>query len=453
MRNTAQQTLRILRRSTAVPDVYAADFAIVLRHSDELLQRLYDVMRAPGGQRIRVHGDLHLGQVLYTGRDFVILDFEGEPARPLSERRLKRSPLRDVAGMLRSFDYTARAAIAEMVARGTVRSQERAEELLAGRAAQWVAWVSAAFLRGYFDAMDGTGLLPIDPGARPHPARRARAGEGAVRDPLRARPPTRLGRHPDPRGRDTARGFAHREPGLGTVRAMTALHELATELGVEREWRGVDGENHTVSDDTLLAVCAVLMPGVEHPDDAAAALAGAAGGHVCRRYRPGGRGVGREPPRPVVVYRRREDADAALHVTIEREDGVVETALDTDCIVRAIGNGPTPNTFAVEVTLPRALPFGVHTLAVEGAGLAADATVLAAPSRPAGDDRATAGACSRRSTHCTIGNGPRRATSARCAGSPRGPTAMAPIWSAPCRSSRRSSATVANRATRVRTRR
>ena len=165
-------------------------------------------MRAPGGQRIRVHGDLHLGQVLYTGRDFVILDFEGEPARPLSERRLKRSPLRDVAGMLRSFDYAARAAIAEMVARGTVRSQERAEELLAGRAAEWVAWVSAAFLRGYFDAMDGTGLLPGRPRRPPHPARRARAREGAVRDPLRARPPTRLGRHPDSRGRDAARGFA-----------------------------------------------------------------------------------------------------------------------------------------------------------------------------------------------------------------------------------------------------
>jgi maltose alpha-D-glucosyltransferase/alpha-amylase len=166
LRNTAQQALRALRRTPDLGEAFAHDRSVVLEHTDELLGRLYDVMRAPGGQRIRVHGDLHLGQVLYTGRDFVVLDFEGEPARPLGERRLKRSPFRDVAGMLRSFDYAARSGIAEMVARGTVRSEERAEELLSDRASQWVAWVSAAFLRGYFEALDDTPLLPRDPSAR-----------------------------------------------------------------------------------------------------------------------------------------------------------------------------------------------------------------------------------------------------------------------------------------------
>ena len=74
-------------------------------------------------------------------------------------------------------------------------------------------------------------------------------------------------------------------------------------------------------------------------------------------------------------------------MTIEREDGVVETWRDTDCTVRTLGSGPAPDTLALEVTLPHALPFGVHALTVDGPGVAGRATVLAAPSRPAGGDR------------------------------------------------------------------
>jgi trehalose synthase-fused probable maltokinase len=99
---------------------------------------------AAGGRVIRTHGDLHLGQTMLTERGWVVLDFEGEPARPLPERRLKRSPLRDVAGMLRSFSYVTAGA-----------------ELLRGQSAPegWEHRARERFLTGYHNAVDGT-LLP-----------------------------------------------------------------------------------------------------------------------------------------------------------------------------------------------------------------------------------------------------------------------------------------------------
>ena len=99
--------------------------------------------------RIRTHGDYHLGQVLHTGSDFVIIDFEGEPARPLSERRIKRSALRDVAGMLRSFHY-APYAVVHGQSQGSVIRSEDTDKLETG-ARFWHRWVTAAFLRAYFD--------------------------------------------------------------------------------------------------------------------------------------------------------------------------------------------------------------------------------------------------------------------------------------------------------------
>ena len=110
--------------------------------------------------RIRCHGDLHLGQMLFTGRDFMIIDFEGEPARSLSDRRVKRSPLRDVAGLLRSFHYATFTALLDQSARGLVEPEsEAARELeLWGRA--WNDAVSSAFLGAYLETSADGAWLP-----------------------------------------------------------------------------------------------------------------------------------------------------------------------------------------------------------------------------------------------------------------------------------------------------
>jgi maltose alpha-D-glucosyltransferase/alpha-amylase len=117
------------------------------------LNRLHDL--GPAGLKIRVHGDYHLGQVLRTGSDFVIIDFEGEPALSLAERRAKHSPLRDVAGMLRSFSYAAHVALMSHVAR-----RPGDLERLTPWAQMWERSVCAVFLHGYLQTVAGSGLIP-----------------------------------------------------------------------------------------------------------------------------------------------------------------------------------------------------------------------------------------------------------------------------------------------------
>ena len=107
------------------------------------------------GMRIRCHGDYHLGQVLVSEGDVIMLDFEGEPARPIEERRATCSPLRDVAGMLRSFSYAALTAL-DIV---TVTRPEDRERLVPW-ADLWVRLVSDAFVDAYMAAVQSARVLP-----------------------------------------------------------------------------------------------------------------------------------------------------------------------------------------------------------------------------------------------------------------------------------------------------
>jgi maltose alpha-D-glucosyltransferase/alpha-amylase len=163
MRNLTGRVLQLLRRRLkTLPEAAQAEAQQVLDFEPELFRRFHSLLdHKISALRTRTHGDYHLGQVLYTGKDFVIIDFEGEPARPLKERRLKRSPIQDVAGMLRSFHYAAYAAFFEQAASGLVQPQSQTTLEMWSRF--WHTWVSVAFLKTYLQVANGAPFLPQSP--------------------------------------------------------------------------------------------------------------------------------------------------------------------------------------------------------------------------------------------------------------------------------------------------
>ncbi len=149
---------QLQQRLSNLPDDLRADAQRVLERRDDMRSKFQTVLDYPvQAVRSRIHGDYHLGQVLDTGKDLVIFDFEGDASRPLSERRIKRSALRDVAQMLNSFQYAAYAALFGEVT-GVASQGEPAD--LQKWSHVWYLWVSTEFLRGYLANSSGTLYLP-----------------------------------------------------------------------------------------------------------------------------------------------------------------------------------------------------------------------------------------------------------------------------------------------------
>jgi maltose alpha-D-glucosyltransferase/alpha-amylase len=153
MRTEARSTAKALRSESPRSVIPAAR---VERIERRIMQRCDELLREQiDGYRIRIHGDLHLGQILVRAGEITFIDFEGEPSRPLGERSIKRTPLVDVAGMVRSYDYAAHQALASAIERGAGTDAQ-----LAPLARTFESWCSHRLVQSYLDTVRAIDILP-----------------------------------------------------------------------------------------------------------------------------------------------------------------------------------------------------------------------------------------------------------------------------------------------------
>jgi maltose alpha-D-glucosyltransferase/alpha-amylase len=156
MQSLAKKNIRLLRRNISVlPEEMQGQARRIAEMEERILDRFRSLLgRKISAKKTRVHGDYHLGQILFTGNDFFIIDFEGEPARSLSERRLKRCPMSDVAGLIRSLHYAAFTVSLKQ----TVKPEDRT--FLEGWTDAWYRYMSGLFLGSYLARAREASFLP-----------------------------------------------------------------------------------------------------------------------------------------------------------------------------------------------------------------------------------------------------------------------------------------------------